>query len=168
MSTITSIPMPLARSCMSGEYCSRTNALISAASSCSSSFSISPSSAQLGQTIIVKFGGSSITNKSSFETLNREALAKTSSQIAEAATGPRKCRFAIVHGAGNKIRIDRPHLHPHPHHLRHHACHPHQHHFRTAIMFVYFKHLHLRNDIPNNHRVFWSFPSALFFIEHRW
>ena len=46
--------------------------------------------------VIVKLGGSAITHKASFETLNAAALAATSKMVASS-----KCRAVLMHGAGS-------------------------------------------------------------------
>lgn len=51
---------------------------------------------------VVKLGGSALTDKATFETLNREALAATAASIGRLMQqGERAPRLAIVHGAGS-------------------------------------------------------------------
>lgn len=49
--------------------------------------------------VVVKIGGSACTRKAQFETLNAEALAATSVQLA--ALAKEGCKLAIIHGAGS-------------------------------------------------------------------
>eukprot|EP01041_Mallomonas_annulata_P006405 gene6405-12948_t len=51
--------------------------------------------------VLVKYGGSAITEKSNFETLNMDALNSTASQIKKIKQKQTKTSFVIVHGAGS-------------------------------------------------------------------
>lgn len=53
------------------------------------------------QTLIVKYGGSAVTNKASFETLNCELLSKSSVQLKIVCDEERWSNIIIVHGAGS-------------------------------------------------------------------
>ena len=49
--------------------------------------------------LLVKYGGSAITNKQSFETINATALSSIASQVQEIVS-QNSIKFVIVHGAG--------------------------------------------------------------------
>ena len=50
--------------------------------------------------VIVKYGGSAITEKSSFETLKKDILISTAQQIEQIRKKTPNIKFIIVHGAG--------------------------------------------------------------------
>jgi redox-sensitive bicupin YhaK (pirin superfamily) len=52
--------------------------------------------------IIVKYGGSAITEKSKFETLKNDVLAATAEQVKLTQSQCENVRFIIVHGAGKQ------------------------------------------------------------------
>lgn len=53
------------------------------------------------QSLIVKYGGSAVTDKASFETLDSESLNKSSVQLKTVHTEKRWANIVIVHGAGS-------------------------------------------------------------------
>jgi isopentenyl phosphate kinase len=55
-------------------------------------------------TLIVKYGGSAITQKSTLETLKPDALASSAIHIADAYQSGNWSRVIVVHGAGNNLK----------------------------------------------------------------
>ncbi len=54
------------------------------------------------QLVFVKYGGSAITAKSKYETVNDEMLAKTAEQLREIKMDNPSTQHVIVHGAGDR------------------------------------------------------------------
>eukprot|EP01032_Pedospumella_encystans_P026419 gene26419-29849_t len=51
------------------------------------------------QTLIIKYGGSAVTDKGNFETLNYESLRKSSVQLKSVHSEKRWASIVVVHGA---------------------------------------------------------------------